>query len=129
MPIRPENKHRYPANWSSEIRPRILARAAAKNPYGTGIPVCEECGVVNYAWIERKPDGSWTASFEGADDAVKVVLTIAHLNHQPEDCGDENLRAWCQKCHNAYDMPVRKAGIKARARAQRASGDLFEEAS
>src|SRR5690606_11581369 len=27
MPIRPENRDRYPANWATEIRPRILARA------------------------------------------------------------------------------------------------------
>ena len=27
MPIRPENRQRYPANWRTEIRPAILARA------------------------------------------------------------------------------------------------------
>lgn len=37
----------------------------------------------------------------------KVVLTIAHLNHIPEDCRDENLRALCQKCHNSYDAKHR----------------------
>jgi hypothetical protein len=32
-----------------------------------------------------------------------VVLTVAHLNHEPEDCRDENLRAMCQGCHLHYD--------------------------
>jgi hypothetical protein len=31
------------------------------------------------------------------------VLTTAHLNHRPEDCGDANLRAWCPSCHSRYD--------------------------
>ena len=38
----------YPANWHTEIRPRILKRADNK---------CEICGVENYAvgyWIEDK---------------------------------------------------------------------------
>jgi hypothetical protein len=32
-----------------------------------------------------------------------VVLTTAHLNHTPEDCSDENLKAMCQGCHLHYD--------------------------
>jgi hypothetical protein len=34
---------------------------------------------------------------------VKIVLTIAHLDHTPENCDPENLRAWCQRCHLRYD--------------------------
>lgn len=34
---------------------------------------------------------------------IRIVLTIAHLDHQPENCADDNLRAWCQRCHLAYD--------------------------
>jgi hypothetical protein len=33
----------------------------------------------------------------------KVILTVAHLNHTPEDCRDENLLAMCQGCHLHYD--------------------------
>ena len=54
-----------------------------------------------------------------------MVLTVAHLDHQPENVDDDNLRAWCQKCHNTYDLPMRRAGINDRARKQRADGDLF----
>lgn len=56
MPIRPENKDRYPKNWKSEIVPRIRERSG-----------------------------------------------------------------------NRYDAPMRRKGIQDRARAQRASGDLFCE--
>lgn len=38
-----------------------------------------------------------------------IVLTIAHLDHQPENCDPENLRAWCQRHHLAYDAEHHKA--------------------
>lgn len=34
---------------------------------------------------------------------IKVILTIAHLNHTPGDDRDENLKALCQRCHLHYD--------------------------
>lgn len=40
---------------------------------------------------------------------VKVVLTVAHLDHQPENCADDNLKALCQKCHLDYDREHHKA--------------------
>ena len=80
MPIK--DKSRYPSNWK-QIRQDILARADNK---------CEFCGIENYTIREN---GS------------KVVLTIAHLDHTPENCDYNNLRALCQKCHNSYDMPMR----------------------
>lgn len=79
MPIKPENKNRYPKNWK-QIRLEILDRA--KNS-------CEFCGAVNYH--PHPTTGS------------KVVLTIAHLDHTPENCSPENLKALCQKCHLSYD--------------------------
>lgn len=91
MPIKPENRKRYPANWK-DIRKDILKRADNK---------CEFCGIENYAIREN---GS------------KVVLTIAHLDHTPENCDYSNLRALCQRCHNRYDAKHRaetrrKAGV------------------
>jgi 5-methylcytosine-specific restriction endonuclease McrA len=85
MPIKPENKKRYPKNWK-EIREKILERAGHKCE---GSPDYPDCRAVNY---EAHPD---TGS--------KVVLTIAHLDHTPENCEDENLKAWCQRCHLNYD--------------------------
>ncbi|MFC7611660.1 hypothetical protein [Teichococcus aestuarii] len=54
-----------------------------------------------------------------------MVLTVAHLNHQPEDCRPENLLAGCQRCHNLYDAPMRRQGIADRRRATMAGGDLL----
>lgn len=123
MPIKPENKNRYPANWKSEIVPRIRQRSGDR---------CEKCKVPNHAIILRgeyngKPayqndDGeifdAETSQHLGDDYvgeiakddysvAIRVVLTVAHLDHNPENCSDENLRHWCQRCHNQYDAPHR----------------------
>ncbi|HWK58717.1 MAG TPA: hypothetical protein VNQ80_15345 [Parapedobacter sp.] len=72
----------YPANWN-EIRQRILERANH---------CCEFCGVANYT---VKANGT------------KVVLTIAHLDHDKSnaDVLDDRLRALCQACHLKYDLP------------------------
>ena len=126
MPIRPENAARYPANWHTEIRPRILNRA--RNQHGW--PCCEECGVGNHAIGYRDSSGKFhdTGGLElqpNGEKLFKIVLTIAHLNDKIEDVSDENLRAWCQRCHNRYDLPMRRRGLAERARAAKASGDLF----
>jgi 5-methylcytosine-specific restriction endonuclease McrA len=103
MPIRAENRARYPADWKV-IRAAILQRAEHK---------CEECGVPNYS--PHPITGS------------RVVLTIAHIDHQPENCDPANLRAWCQRCHNTYDAAMRRAGIRERQRAAMANGDLLTQ--
>lgn len=142
MPIRDENKARYPKDWKA-ISLRIRERAGQK---------CEKCQAPNGGLISRgkAKDGThvwrnWDFSAvensRSAEDGsevpntcedlmdfgavVRVVLTVAHLDHQPENCADDNLKAWCQRCHNIYDMPMRKAGIASRARQQYAAADLF----
>ena len=104
MPIRPENQALYPDDWS-EIRLRILTRA--KN-------ACEFCGLSNHSEVLR------------GKRMVRVVLTIAHLDHDPTNSKPENLRALCQQCHNRYDVGHRK---QTRARTglatERAAGQRF----
>lgn len=102
MPIRRENRSRYPANWKA-ISTSIRERAGNR---------CEQCGAENGQ--PHPQTGS------------RVVLTVAHLDHMPEHCDPANLRAWCQRCHNRYDAPMRRAGIQERARAGLATDDLFE---
>ncbi len=87
MPIRPENRCRYPSNWK-EIRQSILVRADNR---------CEFCGVENHSFRLNPKTGR----------TIKIILTVAHLNHEPEDCRPENLRALCQRCHNRYDAQHR----------------------
>jgi len=36
----------------------------------------------------------------------RVVLTVAHLDHNPANCERANLRAWCQRCHLTYDAAL-----------------------
>ena len=57
-----------------------------------------------------------------------VVLTIAHLDHDPSHNDPGNLRAYCQRCHNAYDAPHRRAHAARTRRRRRACGDLFRGA-
>jgi hypothetical protein len=96
MPIRPENRARYPADWKAIS---LEAREAA-GWRCEGSPAFPDCRADN---AEPHPvTGS------------KVVLTVAHLDHQPENCDRSNLRAWCQRCHNTYDAPERWKGIQAR---------------
>jgi hypothetical protein len=99
MPIRPENRQRYPADW-----PDVVATIRARSGNACeGSPAYPDCRAVNGMphWV--------TGS--------KVILTVAHLDHTPENCAPENLRHWCQRCHNTYDAPMRAAGRKARAAA------------
>lgn len=95
MPIKAENKKLYPKNWK-QIRQDILKRANNK---------CEFCGVENHAWGYRDKNGEFiTRSDDIAGKTIfQIVLTIAHLDHNPENNNPENLRALCQKCHLNYD--------------------------
>ena len=103
MPIRTENRHRYPPDWP-QISARIRFERAGNRCEWPG------CEAVNG---EPHPiTGS------------KVVLTVAHLDHQPENCADDNLMALCQRCHNAYDADHRHQTRDATRRCQH-TGDLF----
>lgn len=123
MPIRPENRHRYPANWA-EIRERIRQRAGDK---------CEQCGVPNHALIYRDDKGDWhpaelNCCSRGEDEprVVRIVCTVAHLDHQPENCAVENLRFLCQKHHLAHDRHLHNETAYRTRREGKAAGDLFD---
>ncbi|WP_420598605.1 hypothetical protein [Neptuniibacter sp.] len=86
MPIRPENKNRYPADW--KLRSRFVRFVRAKGK-------CEWCGA-KHGWphpITRS----------------RVVLTAAHIYDQrPEAASLLNLAALCQRCHNRHDSVMRR---------------------
>lgn len=85
MPVK--DGSRYPANWK-DIRRAIRERAG---DCGEGSPAYPHCRARNG---EPHPvTGS------------RVVLTIAHLDHDPGNCDPANLRAWCQRGHTTYDAP------------------------
>lgn len=92
MPIRPENRGRYPRDWK-QISERIRFERAESRCECEG-----ECGRGTHTG--RCPNHHGHLAY---GTGSKVVLTVAHLNHIPEDCRDENLRAMCQGCHLHYD--------------------------
>ncbi|MFC7514581.1 hypothetical protein ACFQUU_06155 [Herbaspirillum sp. GCM10030257] len=142
MPIKPENKGRYPANWKA-IRAAILARAGN---------ACEGCGVPNRSRIVRGVGESADTfmdmdgyvfdadngvqlgrvchfDYEGTGKWIDVVLTIAHLDHTPENCNPANLRAWCQRCHLRYDAEHHAKNSRATRRAKQNNLELFKTES
>lgn len=122
MPISAENRARYPANWKA-IRARIQARAGDK---------CEQCAVPNGAYRIRGREQftfdlmqveAWTCCDELK--VSKIVCTTAHLDHQPENCADENLKFLCQRCHLSYDAEHHQQSAYKSRRKGRAA-DMFE---
>lgn len=107
MPIRPSEQARYPANWR-EISQRIKARAEHRCEGAPGEPTCRA------VHGERHPI---TGSI--------VVLTVAHLDHQPENCSDSNLRAMCQRCHLRYDAKHHQKNAAVTRRTKKQNGELF----
>lgn len=105
MPIRPENKGRYPKDW--KLRSRFVRFYRAKNH-------CEWCGAENY-----KPH-----PITGS----KVILTTAHIyDDRPEASSLLNLAALCQRCHNRHDAKDRHARRKERIERESGQMHLFEE--
>ena len=116
MPIKPENKKLYPKNWK-QIRNSILERAEnmCEGRIQRGkhtVPCCCKNNSIGY----RDKDGNFIeldgySDFECAENdgekIIQIVLTIAHLDHDPTNNKPSNLRALCQKCHNKHDGPHR----------------------
>lgn len=118
MPIR--DKSLYPADWKAISKRIRFERAGGR---------CEFCGVENGALIIRKTSNSeeyvtvedseayykelHNNGADYDDKIIKVVLTVAHLDHNPANCDDDNLRALCQRCHNRYDRTFRNGNAAA----------------
>lgn len=124
MPI---NYKKYPPNWKSEIRPAALERAAHK---------CEFCGVTDKSLIHRygPSKSSWIYWPEGMEGeawtldglkATKIVLTIAHMDHDVTNNDPANLKALCQKCHLGYDKTHHLKNASETRRKKLKMNDLF----
>jgi hypothetical protein len=136
---------KYPTDWK-EIRARILERAGN---------CCEVCKVPNREWVVRgmfrgveayqgldqlifrASDGYL---FHGTDNmdsvechidtkTIKIVLTIAHLDHDADNQNvtDDRLKAMCQKCHNNYDKDYRSKNRKHTIKAKKKQFEMFAE--
>ncbi len=139
MPIRPEDRDRYPDDWKA-ISARIRFERAAN--------LCEcrgECGD-DHDGRCAAPNGQYIARLRSnparfllqydnptcMDDgecapAIKVVLTVAHLDHTPENCDDANLLAMCQRCHLRMDRDHHARTRRRTRDAKSGQGGLFPE--
>lgn len=112
----PVDYSKYPENWFSEIRPKILNRAEHKCEYckvpdGSVIIRASYRGLRLYidhtGKIYQESDGSEYVAhsdlLDYSDKTLKIVLTIAHLDQNVENNEEENLKALCQKCHLNHD--------------------------
>jgi hypothetical protein len=111
----PMDRSLYPKNWD-EIASAIKEAAGWR---------CVECGrpcrrpgesIQKLILRLKKNHPSWVKDLMSPEDyeayglnadirkVGRFTLTVAHLNHQPQDCHPENLRAWCAPCHCRYDL-------------------------
>lgn len=124
----PCNYKNYPKNWKTEIRPAILEREGHKCKF-CNVPdrsiVCRGMwnGVPAYqdedGYIFSAQNGErigeayvgevWTEQHGGV---VKIILTIAHIDHDLGNNDYSNLAALCQRCHYRLDIEHRKANRK-----------------
>ncbi len=140
MPIRESEKARYPKDWpaiSREVRERDGQRckwckvengAVILRPTEGGVYIDPPSGAV-FCCETGEARGYCRGSEFPSGRMVKIVLTVAHLDHTPENVGTPgerlNLVALCQKCHLTYDAPMHAANASATRRARKATGDLF----
>lgn len=135
MPIRPENRARYPKDWKA-ISQRIRARAGNRCE---GSPDFPDCRVPNYSIGYRDERGVWIEKGHGSQQDLadlqfsygdlfsltRIVLTVAHLDHTPENCDPSNLRAMCQRCHLNYDKHHHAQTAYATRKARAQTADMF----
>lgn len=113
MPIRPENRARYPRDWQQISYDRKVAA-------GWRCECLGECGRGTHDG--RCPNVHGQPAY---GTGSKVVLTTAHLDHTPERCEPANLRAMCQGCHLHYDREHHaQTAADTRAAARAAAGQL-----
>lgn len=85
----PMNRKLYPKDWDS-IAFRIKDNAGW---------VCQNCDKLCIG----HPDRQEVAILGNRSERGRYTLTVAHLDHNPANCEDTNLKALCAPCHLRYD--------------------------
>ena len=113
MPIKSETAALYGPDWT-EISLEVRERAGWRCEGSPAFPDCR---------AEQDRPHPVTGS--------TVVLTVAHLDHDPANNGAPgdrpNLRALCQRCHLWHDRLTHQQNAYATRREGKALGDLFQE--
>jgi len=120
----PYDHRQYDPLWLEKIRPDILKR----DNYH-----CSFCGVPHKSYIHRERNGKWyqipIADLEQEKSLkvkiVRIILVIAHMDHNIKNNDYNNLRALRQRCHLNYDRPIHKVLRKATFAAKRRQLRLF----
>lgn len=102
-PISPENRGKYPSDWP------VISKRIKSERAGWQCECDGRCGKTPH------DEGRCTAR-HGEPSRLSgkpVIITTAHLNHDPSDCRDENLMAMCQSCHLAYDADLHHSNAAA----------------
>lgn len=82
---------------------------------------CEWCGAPNGKLIYRDKKGNWKLWPEGMESeamsldgykSTKVILTVAHIDHNKANNRFVNLAALCQRCHLKHDIKHHVANRK-----------------
>lgn len=154
MPIRAEMKALYPPDWR-EISLRVRKRAkwccedCGLRNYSVGYRDKEgrfhrlagsgpcDCAGDGLQWPSLEPityreaqEFAKASNTENRcdDDGHRwfvIVLTVAHLDHDPRNCAPANLKALCQKCHLDYDQQHHQQNAAATRRKGKAAKDMF----
>ena len=88
----PMDKRKYPKNWTEISRRIRFERAGGRCEGSPAYPDCR---------ARHGQPHPVTGS--------KVVLTVAHLDHDTGHNDLGNLRAMCQRCHLTYDAKLHAA--------------------
>src|SRR6266545_1201636 len=132
MPIRPEKRSLYPSNWkqiSKDARQRASNKCElCKAPNGrlvargtgrdAGTYMLEHGAV--FSEVDGAPLGVARGSEYERSHLVRIILTVSHTDHNPENCERSNLRALCQKCHLHWDRAEHQATARATRLARKA---------
>lgn len=100
----PMDRSRYPKNWDA-------IALAVKESTGWRCENCDrECrrpAESKMAFMTRLAGDRLSdcpVIYEYLEHPTRWVLTVAHLDHRPENCDRSNLKALCAPCHCRYDL-------------------------
>lgn len=149
MPIKAENRALYPPEWRT-IRTAAVDRAK-RRCQRCGVPnyavgwrdadgrfrraggnrIWDDAGFGALPYAEARELADYANDVDdggpNGERVIVIVLTVAHLNHDPTDCRADNLEALCQRCHLRHDQAHHQRTAASTRRTARHKGDLFAE--